>query len=178
MLSVNYIYQQNKLLADWEENQKKRSVIQKDDPAKSKKDITIEDVSSFPVILDIPKIDLKVAVVEGTTATALANGPGFIEGTSRPGKRGNIAISGHRTMYGAPFKRLNGLNINDEITLKVPGHELIYETIEIKKVEPTDTSILDDYMDNRITLTTCDPIFSARFRLTVIGILREIRITD
>lgn len=177
MSFINYAYQQKKLIAGFE--QKSKLVRVKSKPAeKIEKAITIEDVPSAPALLKIPKIGLQTAVVEGTTAAALAKGPGFIEKTARPGTRGNIAISGHRTMYGAPFKRLNELDSGDQIILEVPGFELIYTTTEMKKVKPTNTSVLDDFGDNRLTLTTCDPIFSARFRLAAIGILNQIKVAN
>lgn len=139
--------------------------------------LSITDVSPGPIILGIKKIGLRLALVEGTTPSSLAKGPGLIENTSRPGKEGNIGVSGHRTMYGAPFRRLDEIKAGDELTLEVPGAVLAYKVFEIRKVKPSDTSVLDEYGDNRLTLTTCDPLFSAKFRLIVIGKLKKISAT-
>lgn len=103
----------------------------------------------------------------------LAKGPGHIESTARPGKNGNVGISGHRTMYSAPFRYINELNNGDLITLETINNKFNYIVTEKKTVSPTDTGILNDFNDYRVTLTTCEPVFSARKRLVVVGILKK-----
>lgn len=168
-----FSYQQKKLLDDW---QKKNSRIVSRPVKKPKaaKKLTIEDVASGPAIIEIPKIGIRVGVVDGTTPADLARGPGFIKDTARPGQRGNIAISGHRTLYGAPFKKLNEVDAGDPIYLEVPGAKIVYRATEVKRVKSNDTSVIDDFRDDRITLTTCDPPFSSRYRLVVAGKLEKI----
>ncbi len=50
-------------------------------------------------ILRIPKIDLEVAVLDGTSELVLNRGVGHITGTPLPGEAGNIGIAGHRDGY-------------------------------------------------------------------------------
>ena len=125
--------------------------------------------------LQIPSIGLDQYVVEGTAAADLAKGPGHYTGTSQPGQAGNVAIAGHRTTYGAPFNHLDELRINDRIILTADdGQRLTYVVSqEPVAVTPRDVSILNTGSDNRLTLTTCNPKFSASQRLVVVALLSE-----
>src|SRR5688572_22535163 len=54
-------------------------------------------------------------VVQGVTLTDLQRGPGHYPGTAMPGDKGNFAVAGHRTTYGAPFFHLDQLRKGDEV---------------------------------------------------------------
>src|SRR5271170_4234628 len=49
--------------------------------------------------LDIPRLGLSVAVLQGTSSRLLRHGAGHIEGTPLPGETGNSAIAGHRDTF-------------------------------------------------------------------------------
>ena len=52
--------------------------------------------------IDIPRLGLSVAVLEGTSSQVLRLGAGHIEGTPLPGQPGNSGVAGHReTLSGA-----------------------------------------------------------------------------
>jgi sortase A len=119
--------------------------------------------------LVIPKIGVDKYVVDGVSTPQLRQGPGHYPGTPSPGQPGNAAIAGHRTTYGAPFYRLNELQPGDPIVVTTRAGEYHYEVIDSKVVKPTDVSVLDPTPDNRLTLTTCTPRFSASSRLIVIS---------
>jgi LPXTG-site transpeptidase (sortase) family protein len=125
--------------------------------------------------LQIPAIGLDEIVVSGTAEGDLALGPGHYVGTAAPGQAGNVAIAGHRTTNGAPFNRLGSLAIGDPIILTtLSGEQLTYIVSQAPQpVSPSDVAVLDDFGDNRITLTTCNPEFSATQRLIVVGELKE-----
>ena len=53
----------------------------------------------------IPTIGVSDVFVEGTGAGDLRKGPGHYPATPLPGERGTVAIAGHRTTYGAPFRQ-------------------------------------------------------------------------
>ena len=57
----------------------------------------------------IPSIGVSEYVVEGTDADNLRKGPGHYPDTPLPGQQGTSAIAGHRTTYGAPFRKLDEL---------------------------------------------------------------------
>ena len=125
-------------------------------------------------VIEIPRIRLEKAVVEGTTVAALKKGPGHIIGTPLPGQPGNSAISGHRTTYGAPFARLDELRPGDEIVVTTRQGRFTYRMSASQVVKPTDNWVLDPTDDNRLTLTTCHPRYSAAQRLIITAMLEDI----
>jgi sortase A len=125
--------------------------------------------------LRIPAIGVDQYVVEGTAEGDLQKGPGHYIGTAMPGQAGNVAIAGHRTTYGAPFNNLNELAPGDAIDLTtLSGENLDYVVTQPPvPVAPSDVKILNSFGDNRLTLTTCNPRYSATQRLVVVALLRE-----
>ena len=122
-------------------------------------------------IIRIPKIDVEKAVVEGVSVEALKRGPGHYPSTPLPGQPGNAAIAGHRTTYGAPFFRTDELVAGDEIQVTTRQGEFTYEVREKRIVKPTQNEVLDPSEENLLTLTTCNPKFSAAQRLIIIAVL-------
>jgi sortase A len=122
-------------------------------------------------LIKIPKIGLDRVVVEGVSVTDLKKGPGHYPGTALPGQLGNTVISGHRTTYGAPFNRLDELQVGDEILVYDQSGPFKYVVSENKIVSPTAVEVLDPSSDARLTLTTCHPKFSARQRLIIVATL-------
>jgi sortase A len=122
-------------------------------------------------IIRIPGIGLEKAVVEGVSLPALKRGPGHYPDTPLPGQPGNAAIAGHRTTYGAPFSRLDELDRGDPILVTTRQGRFRYEVSSKTVVRPSETSVLDASDDNRLTLTTCEPKFSAARRLIVVATL-------
>jgi sortase A len=80
-----------------------------------------------------------------------------------------VAIAGHRTTYGAPFYRLNDLNPGDDIFVTTAAGQFRYQVLNSMVVKPSDVSVLAPTADNRLTLTTCNPRFSAAQRLVVVS---------
>ncbi|MCW2599065.1 MAG: Membrane protein [Frankiales bacterium] len=125
--------------------------------------------------LVIPKIGLKVLVVEGTTPAALRAGAGHYPGTPLPGEAGNVGIAGHRTTFGRPFNHLDELGPGTEVLLQTPFK--IYHYIAVAPfaghsnpwvVSPTDYSVVQNAPGKHyLTLTTCNPKGSAAQRLVL-----------
>ncbi len=120
-------------------------------------------------IIRIPKIGVEKAVVEGVGVNALKEGPGHYPTTPLPGQPGNAAIAGHRTTYGAPFYRTDELVAGDLIQVTTRQGEFTYKVREKKIVRPTQNEVLDASDENLLTLTTCNPRFSAAQRLIIVG---------
>ena len=118
-----------------------------------------------------PKIGLDWIVVEGTALGDLKKGPGHYAQTPLPGQRGNAAIAGHRTTYGAPFNRIDELVPGDEIQVETVQGTFTYVVKEQQIVSPTQVDVIDDKGDNRLTLTACHPKYSARQRIVVVATL-------
>lgn len=130
--------------------------------------------SGDPVaIIHIPKIDVRKVVVEDVTVSALKKGPGHYPTTPLPGQPGNAAIAGHRTTYGAPFGNLDELEPGDAIEVTTREGEFVYRVRETIIVAPSASEVLDPTDDNRLTLTTCHPRYSARQRMIVIAGLTD-----
>jgi len=121
--------------------------------------------------ISIPDIGVDKIVVEGVTLDDLKRGPGHYPETPLPGQPGNAAIAGHRTTYGAPFGRINELEAGDEILVTTLQGAFRYEVSEQLIVEPDQVEVLDDFGDDRLTLTACHPKYSARQRIIVVATL-------
>jgi sortase A len=121
--------------------------------------------------LRIPAIDVDKIVVSGVQVDDLKRGPGHYPDSPLPGQPGNAAIAGHRTTYGAPFNRLDELEQGDEILVTTVQGAFRYEVRDTLIVNPDQTEVLDDFGDDRLTLTACHPKYSARQRIVVVAAL-------
>jgi sortase A len=124
-------------------------------------------------IIRIPKIGVEKAVVEGVGVNSLKQGPGHYPTTPMPGQPGNAAIAGHRTTYGAPFYRTDELETGDLIQVTTRQGEFTYKVREKKVVKPTQNEVLLPSEENLLTLTTCNPRFSAAQRLVIVSELTD-----
>jgi sortase A len=115
----------------------------------------------------IPVIGINQVVVEGTNTPDLRKGPGHYTGTPLPGQSGNVAIAGHRTTYGHPFYNLDSVKVGDPIVLTTLQGIFVYDTTKSFVVSPSDTTVVDNVFADQLTLTTCNPRFSATTRLVV-----------
>lgn len=118
-------------------------------------------------VLSIPAINLQQVIVNGTTVTDLRLGPGHYIGTPMPGEAGNVAIAGHRTTWGRPFRNLDKLQKGDQIVISTPRADVLYRVAWSKVVAPTDLSVIGPSGANTLTLTTCHPAYSASQRLVI-----------
>jgi sortase A len=119
--------------------------------------------------IDIPKIGVSKYVVEGVDVDDLRKGPGHYPGTPFPGQLGNAAIAGHRTTYGAPFGDLDQLATGDEIMVQTVQGTFTY-TVDVDPfaVSPDDGEVLLTKPGRAsLTLTTCNPKYSAAERLII-----------
>jgi sortase A len=117
----------------------------------------------------IPAIGLNQVLVEGTGTDDLRQGPGHYVNTPLPGQGGNAAIAGHRTTYGHPFYNLDGVKPGDPIVVTTLQGVFVYDTFKQVVVSPSDTTVIDNVFANYLTLTTCNPRFSASSRLVVVA---------
>ena len=121
--------------------------------------------------ITIPKIDLSRWSVEGTDdAQPPDRDPGHYPGTPLPGETGNAAIAGHRTTYLHPFYNLNELNAGNPHHRHHRSRGFEYDVIGSQAVSPSDVSVVDP-PQAELTLTTCNPRYSASQRLVVKAVL-------
>lgn len=118
--------------------------------------------------LEIPRLRVDVVVVEGVTTEALRAGAGHYPGTAQPGHAGNVAVAGHRTTYGSPFRDLDKLAIGDEVILSSGGRRHRYRvSARPYVVGASDWTVVAPTPTATLTLTTCHPKGTARQRLVV-----------
>jgi sortase A len=119
--------------------------------------------------IKIPRLDVDVVVVSGTTASALRAGAGHYRDTPLPCDIGNVSIAGHRTTYGKPFANVDRLKPGDPIILETPIGRCTYEVSRDPFiVRPDDFSVVANTPTaSTLTLTTCHPKGSAKQRLII-----------
>ncbi len=124
--------------------------------------------------IDSPVVDIPtIGVEEKINNVSLAQGVMHDTKSFTP-NHGDVILSGHRTLQGSPFLRLNELNNGDIITLEWPGiGEANYTIINKTIVEPT-AHINAESNGTHIYLITCDPIGSTAHRLIIEGELSAV----
>lgn len=123
--------------------------------------------------IEIPKINVKLAIYHGIGTDALENGCGHIEGTSLPiGGIGNHAVlSAHRGLPSAKlFTDLDQMETGDIFYITVLDEKLAYKVDQILTVLPEETDDLAIEEDrDLVTLVTCTPYGVNSHRLLVRG---------
>ena len=109
-------------------------------------------------VLRIPKIQLEVAVLPGTTEFVLNRAVGHIEDTALPGTDGNAGIAGHRDGF---FRGLKDIAIGEAIDLETVDGRTTYRVERIWTVLPQDVWVLDPTPARSLTLVTCYPFYFA-----------------
>lgn len=104
--------------------------------------------------IEIPRLGMSVAVLQGTSSRVLRRGAGHVEGTALPGEQGNSVIAGHRDTF---FRELKDIRQKDEIQLQTATGLFRYEVDWVKVVEPDDMSVLAPSTESALTLVTCYP---------------------
>ncbi len=128
-------------------------------------------------VLRIPRLgpDYQWVVVEGVNHGDLEKGPGHYPGTAWPGQVGNMVMSGHRTTFGHPFNRFAELRPGDVVSLQVRTHVYAYKVLGTQIVDPSDIAVIWPVpgrfgvkpTKRLLTMTTCNPEYSAAQRMVV-----------
>jgi len=107
--------------------------------------------------MDIPRLGVSIAILQGTSSRTLRLGAGHIDGTSFPGEAGNSGIAGHRDTF---FRGLKDIRRNDEVQLQTATGLFRYEVDWAQVVEPSDTTVLEtSTVESTLTLVTCYPFY-------------------
>ena len=104
--------------------------------------------------LEVPRLHISTAVLEGDDDLALQLGAGHIPGTPLPGATGNTGIAAHRDSF---FRSLAGIQPEDRIRLRTPGGDWQYTVESTLIVEPSDVGVLANSRQPGLTLMTCYP---------------------
>ncbi|MFJ8541637.1 class E sortase [Streptomyces sp. NPDC093586] len=142
-------------------------------------------------ILHIPKLDVVVPIAEGVSSKKVLD-RGMVGHyaedplkTAMPeAKSGNFGLAGHRNTHGEPFRYINKLEPGDPIVVETQDRYFVYKMSSILPVtSPSNTSVLDPVPRQSgftgpgryITLTTCTPEFTSKYRMIVWGKMVEER---
>lgn len=164
LLNVRQHLAQDKLISEFKESVSEETVIE-------------EPTAESPAFegdvlynLRIPVIDSENPVREGVSKGVLADSLGHEPETAYIGEQGNCVIAGHRNYtFGKFFNRLDEVAVGDYIYVDTRSGSYTYVVSEIKVVEPTDASVLEDTKEEQLTLYTCTPIYIASHRLVIIA---------
>lgn len=130
-------------------------------------------------------------VAEGISKSGVLNKGyvGHYPRTAQPGQGGNFALAGHRNTHGEPFRRINRLRDGDELVVeteravytyvvdKTLGQTSARDSGVIRPVPRSDVKAGHGYSapGYYITLTTCTPEYTSKYRLIVWGKLQSMR---
>ena len=123
-------------------------------------------------ILTIPRLGVSAVVVEGTSSSDTAMGPGHFAGSPLPGRAGNSVIAARRSTFGAPFAHLQELQKGDTIQVATGVGTFTYTVTGFETIAPNDLDALNATRDNRLTLMTSNPKYRASGRLVVTAALQ------
>jgi sortase A len=115
----------------------------------------------------IPAIGVSRFIVEGTNLGDLRKGPGHYRDTPMPGERGTVAIAGHRTTYGAPFRHVDNLRRGNPVVLEMPYGRYRYRVERIRIVDADALWVKRRRPYERLVLSACHPLHSAAQRIVV-----------
>jgi len=124
-------------------------------------------------LLEIPKIKVSSAILEGTDDSALKYTVGHYPGLGEIGQPGNYVLLGHRNyVYGHFFRNLDRLEVGDEVIITKDGKKYTYVIYEFFVVSPEEVWVLDKTEEPIVTMITCTPIGTYTDRLIVRGQLK------
>ncbi len=110
------------------------------------------------IVLEIPALDIKAPVMDGTEHEVLSKAAGHFPDTGALGK-GNYCIAGHSsTIYAEIFNEMKHIKIGMEMHLYDNDENRTKYTYTVTKdfiVEPNETWVLEEFGDNRLTIVTC-----------------------
>ncbi|MER5599304.1 class E sortase [Streptomyces sp. NPDC002265] len=142
-------------------------------------------------ILHIPKLDVVVPIAEGVSNKKVLDkgmvghyGESPLKTAMPDAKTGNFALAGHRNTHGEPFRYINRLQAGDEVVVETQDAYFVYKMTSMLPVtSPSNTTVINPVPAGSgftgpgryITLTTCTPEFTSKYRLIVWGKMVEVR---
>jgi sortase A len=131
----------------------------------------LDEYGVEPVIevgwIEIPAIDVYMAMYEGIRLTTLDYGPGHWPGSAMPGHIGNTVIAGHRTSKHKVFRNLDQLVPGDEIIFDGVDGRHVYHVTSTEIIGPEAMWIVNQTPEFTATLFACHPPGSTRERIVV-----------
>ena len=121
--------------------------------------------------ITIPRMGVNTEILEGKTVATLNKGIWHLPGTSDPTKGGNMVIAAHRYKWLPPstktFWDIDKMKPGDEITVVWQGKKIVYRVTKTSIVTPDRVDILKNTKEHKLTLFSCTPKYTTKFRLVV-----------
>ncbi|MFJ3822698.1 sortase [Streptomyces nodosus] len=84
-------------------------------------------------LIDIPSLQVRQVVLEGTDSAVLTDGPGHRRDTPMPGQAGTSVLMGRAAAYGGPFGRLADLAEGDTFKVTTGQGKATYQVIGVRR---------------------------------------------
>lgn len=106
-------------------------------------------------LLEIPRIEGKLPIIEGTDEDELARGVGHYKGTAYPTQKKQIVLSGHRDTV---FRRMGEIKVGDTFIIHLPYGSFTYKVSSTKIVVANDRTVIQNtYPREELIVSTCYP---------------------
>lgn len=105
-------------------------------------------------LVDIPELNKKLPIIEGTGDAQLEKGIGHYVKSSFPGQDNQVVLSGHRDTV---FTHLGDLKKGDPIIVKLPYGSVAYSVDHTKIVKADNRKVIHSTNREELVLTTCYP---------------------
>lgn len=137
-------------------------------------DMQVTPIKDGTQILEIPDLDIKVPILEGTSYDTLAVAAGHFKDTGKMGQD-NYCIAGHSSSsYACIFDNLHNVKMDIPVYLHDgKGNKYTYRVTDWRTVQPADTWVVNSYGDTRCTIITCDDRGKSRLVVTAIMMTDE-----
>lgn len=105
-------------------------------------------------LLEIPKLNEDLPIIEGTDEEMLARGVGHYSTTAFPSDNEQILLSGHRDTV---FRNFGKLAVGDRFIVKLPYGTYEYEIKSTDIVDKDDTTVIRKMGTEVLVVSTCYP---------------------
>ncbi|MGW7362342.1 class E sortase [Streptomyces sp. NPDC054841] len=142
-------------------------------------------------VLRIPRLGVVAPVAQGIAKRGVLDKGyvGHYPQTAQPGQPGNFAVAGHRNTHGEPFRYINRLRNGDRVVVETRAGVFTYVVDKgLPQTSARDGGVIaavprsvvkPGYGYNEpgyyVTLTTCTPEYTSKYRLVVWGKLASMK---
>ncbi|MFW6723376.1 class E sortase [Streptomyces sp. MAR4 CNY-716] len=154
--------------------------------------VDIGDLKGGIGFLHVPAMEEDILVRKGTATEDLNKGvAGYYTEPRKSAmpwdRRGNFTLAAHRDGHGAKFHDIHRIEEGDPIVFETKDRWFVYKTYAVlSETSKYNTGVLDDVPEESgktkpgryITLTTCTPVYTSRYRYVVWGELERVDRVD
>ena len=147
----HYLKLANTKIEKESKTQAKEKNNDKADSEDAKEELKVGDVIG---ILNIPRLDREIPIIEGTDSDSLDKGVGHLSNSYMPREDNMIFLAGHRNTV---FTNFNKIQKGDSFYFKNSKGNYKYTVKNIKIVPRDDKTIIKKYDEEVLIVCTCYP---------------------